>query len=389
MAGVLEEARGIEGELVDLRRRLHRRPELAWEEHRSAGLAAEYCEKHGLQVVRPVAKTGVMAILNPEKPGPALGFRADLDALPIQEENAVSYRSEEPGKGHLCGHDAHTAMLLGAVRMLAARREELLFPVRFYFQPAEETPPGGAEALLAERRLDGVREIYGLHVNPQLPTGQLGMRAGATMAGMDRFTIRLRGRGGHGAMPHLCLDPIVPAAELILALQTIVARRTDPLEPAVVSVCQVQAGTAFNAIPSECTLVGTARCLSQSLRDNLEGWLRELTEGVAKAHGLTAHLEYLRGTPVLTNDPGAVGKMVRAFKTLGGREFPMPQTLGGEDFAFLLEEGKRPGCLGFLGAGDNTPRTAYPLHHPRFDIDEQALAWGAALFVQLALDQAR
>ncbi|MCW8131304.1 MAG: amidohydrolase [Planctomycetota bacterium] len=383
----LEQAQKIQPELVEIRRDLHRHPEIAFEEVRTGTRAAEFCEKLGLHVQRGAAKTGVVATLNGDKPGPAVALRADMDALPIQEENEVSYRSTIQGKGHLCGHDAHTTMLMGAARLIAENKERIPFPVHFFFQPAEEVPNGGASKLIAEGHLDGVGEVFGLHVNPQLPTGVLGLRAGPTMASMDRFELRVEGLGGHGAMPHLSHDPVTTAAEIVLALQTVVARRIDPLDPAVVSVCQIDAGSAFNVIPQACRLIGTARSLSGHVRERLPELIEEIAQGVARAHGLNAACDYLQGTPVLVNRKESADKMARAIRNIGGKDSEIRPTMGGEDFAWYLE--RVPGCFGFLGAGDGSAGTGQCFHHPRFNIDEGALAWGSALFLQLVLDRAQ
>lgn len=387
MSSALDLARAIEPEMIALRRDLHRYPETAWEEVRTGALIADHCEKLGLQTRRAVARTGVIAILNADKAGPALALRADMDALPIQEEGEMPFKSTVAGKGHLCGHDAHVAMLLGAAKLLVRERERIPFPVWFVFQPAEEVPPGGAELLMSENRLDGVGEIYGLHVNPMLPVGCLGLRPGPFMASMDKFELLIEGTGGHGGMPHLTRDPILAAAETVLALQSIVSRRVDPLEAAVVSVCVMDAGTVFNAIPSHARLVGTARSLSRPLGEQLPRWIRETAEGVAAAHGQTVRLTYVHGTPVLVNPQEGAKKMGRAFRALGGSVQDFGPMMGGEDFAFFLE--KIPGCFAFLGAGDGSPgMPGQCLHHPCFDIREEALSWGAALHVQMVLDRA-
>jgi len=382
---VLEQAQDLKEQLVSIRRDFHKHPEIAFEEVRTGGIVAEYCTKLGLRVRRG-AKTGVIAELNAEKSGPVVALRADMDALPIQEQNDAAYKSTIAGKGHLCGHDAHTAMLMGAVQVLLKHKDRIPFPVRFLFQPAEEVPKGGAEKLIEEGHLDGVSEIFGIHVNPQLPTGVLGIRSGATMASMDRFEIVIEGRGGHGAMPNLAADPVTTAAEIVMALQTVVARRVDPLDPAVVSVCQIDAGSAFNVIPSECRMIGTARSLAASVREKLPRWMEEIAGGVAQAHGLRAKVSYQHGTPVLVNRRDAAEAMGAAFRNLGGKESEIRPTMGGEDFAYYLE--RVPGCFGFLGAGDGSPRTAQCFHHPRYDIDEAALPWGSALLAQLILDRA-
>lgn len=386
MGNALQWARDLHPQIVEFRRRFHQHPEVAWEEVQTTAFVADQCRCAGLKVRVLDGRTGLVADLNADRPGPLLAFRADLDALPIQEEAPLSFRSKVPGKAHLCGHDAHTAMLLGAVGILGRMRERFPFPIRFLFQPAEEVVPGGAKAFIEAGYLDGVAEIFGLHVTPQLPVGTLGTRSGPLMASMDRFELTVTGHGGHGAMPHLTHDPIPVVAEIVLALQTIVGRRVDPLEPAVVSVCQIAAGHAFNVIPQECWMAGTARSLSGGTRKRLEQWIGEIGEGVAKAHGMKAALKYDHGTPVLANRAESVERMLRAFRTLGGRDQEIPATMGGEDFAYYLE--RVPGCFAFLGAGSESTRDSGSLHHPRFGIDEEALAWGTATFVQLALDRA-
>jgi amidohydrolase len=386
MSAALELAQSIQRELVDIRRDFHRHPEIAWEEVRTSGIVADYCSKLGLQVQRGAAKTGVIATLNAEKSGPALALRADMDALPIHEENSVDYRSTTDGKGHLCGHDAHTTMLMGAAKLLTRYKEKIPFPIRFVFQPAEEVAPGGAEALLNEGRLDGVSEIFGLHVNPLIPVGVLGVRTGPFMASMDRFDIFVEGVGGHGAMPHLARDPVLAGSEIVTALQSIVSRKIDPLDPAVVSVTGFQAGSAFNVIPPRARLFGTARSLTPSVRKNLPVWIEEIARNVAAAHGLSAKLDYVFGTPVLNNHAEPNQKIARAFRTLGGSDAEIKPTMGGEDFAFYLE--KIPGSFAFLGAGDGTPGTSQCFHHPKYNIDERALAWGSALFLQVVCDKA-
>jgi amidohydrolase len=386
MPSLLDQARALETELVEIRRDFHQHPEVAWEEHRTGKKAGDFCEKLGLRVLRNVAKTGAVAILNPEKSGPAIALRADMDALPIQEENEVPYKSAHAGKGHLCGHDAHTAMLMGAAKLMSRYKDQIPFQVRFLFQPAEEVPKGGADVIISEGHLEGVSEVFGLHVNPMLPSGSLGTRPGAMMASMDRIEINVEGIGGHGAMPHLTRDPVVAAAEIILALQSIVSRRTDPTESAVMSICQMDAGAAFNVIPSRVRLIGTARSLTHDIWAKLPQWAEEIVTNVAKAHGTTGKMDFVRGTRVLINHADGVEKINRSFKRLGGSTVEVKPTMGGEDFASYLE--KVPGCFAFIGAGNGTAETAQCFHHPRYNIDEKALAWGSALFVQLILDRA-
>jgi amidohydrolase len=386
MPSLLDQARAIEPELVDIRRDLHQHPEIAWEEFRTGQRTADFCERLGLKVIRNAAKTGTVAVLNPDKPGPVMALRADMDALPIQEENQVPYKSTTAGKGHLCGHDAHTAMLMGAAKMLVRYKDQIPFPVRFLFQPAEEVPKGGAEVMIAEGHLNGVSEVFGLHVNPLLPCGTLGNRAGAMMASMDRIEINVEGVGGHGAMPHLSRDPVVAAAQIITALQSVVGRRIDPLESGVVSICQLDAGSAFNVIPSKVRLIGTMRSLTPEIWTALPQWIDEIASNIAKGMGCSARLDVVRGTPVLVNHAEPVEKMNRAFRRLGGSPVEVKPTMGGEDFASYLL--KAPGCFAFLGAGNGTAETAQCFHHPRYNIDEKALPWGSALFTQVVLDRA-
>ena len=386
MPSLLDQARAIESELVDIRRDLHQHPEVAWEEFRTGQRTADFCERLGMRVIRNAAKTGTVAVLNADKPGPALALRADMDALPIQEENDVAYKSTKPNKGHLCGHDAHTAMLMGAAKIMMRYKDQIPFPVKFLFQPAEEVPQGGADVLIAEGHLNGVAEVFGLHVNPMLPCGSLGVRSGPMMASMDRIEINVEGVGGHGAMPNMSRDPVVAAAQIIVALQTIVARRVEPIDPAVVSICQVDGGSAFNVIPSNVRLIGTARSLSPEIWQSLPVWIEEIATGVAKGMGVKARCEYMRGTKVLVNHAEPVEKINRAFRRLGGTPVEVKPTMGGEDFAAYLL--KAPGAFAFLGAGDGTPATAQCFHHPRYNIDEKALPWGSALFVQVVLDRA-
>jgi amidohydrolase len=240
--------------------------------------------------------------------------------------------------------------------------------------------------MIAEEQLRGVDEIFALHVNPLLPTGTVAAHAGAMLASTDRVEIDVTGAGGHGAIPHLARDPVLCAAEIIVALQNIVSRRVDPLESAVLSICQINAGSTFNVIPSRAALVGTARSLTREVRRQLPEWIEQIAGGVASAHGQQAEVKYIHGTPVLINHEQQAGKIKSAMGKLGGTAVDIKPMMGGEDFANYLEQ--LPGCFAFIGAGDGTPATSQCFHHPRYNIDEKALAWGCALFVQLVLDRA-
>ncbi len=381
----------VEAEAVRLRREIHRHPETGFEEFRTTELIVDYLEKLGLDVTRPRGATGAIGRLRP--PGaagrrPAVALRADIDALPMGEETRLPFRSQVPGKGHLCGHDAHTAMLLAAARALAAQRKKLPRPVTFIFQPAEECIPNGAPVMIKAGALDGAAEVYGLHVGPDRPVGVLAARPGPMMASMDRLDMTVTGRGGHGAMPHATRDPVVASAAVITALQTVVSRQVDPLDPAVVSVCTVEAPGAFNIIPTRVRLSGTSRSLSPEVHRKLPEMIRRTAAGAAKGYGCRVRCRYRRGTPVLVNSREGFERMAGLWAGLcragaAKRLVENQPTMGGEDFAFYLQ--KLPGCFAFLGAAPRRPQGSF--HNPRFLIDERALRLGAALHMSLALEK--
>jgi amidohydrolase len=342
-------------------------------------------------VTRPKGATGVIGRLLPGKSSarrrPAVALRADLDALPIGEESRRPFRSQTPGCGHLCGHDAHTAMLLAAAKALAAERRRLPRPVTFIFQPAEECIPNGAPKMIRAGALRGVGEVFGLHVATDRPVGSLATAPGPLMAAMDRFDLEVIGRGGHGAMPQMARDPVVAAAAVIGALQTAVSRRTSPLEAAVVSVCTLSAPGAFNVIPERVALSGTCRSLSAAVHAALPGLVRGIAVETARGYGCRVRFRYRRGTPVLVNAAESVARVRRLWSALagefGGGLAEAEATMGGEDFAYYLQ--RVPGAFSFLGAGPDRGRAA-PFHSPRFAIDERALVLGTALHISLALD---
>jgi hippurate hydrolase len=383
----------VEAEAVELRRRLHRRPEIGFAEVETTALIVDHLQRLGLDVVRPRGCTGAVARLVPAGAAGrrrAVALRADIDALPQSEETDLPFRSEIPGRAHLCGHDMHTAMLLAAARALVSARRRLPQPVTFVFQPAEECIPNGAPRMIAAGALERVGEIYALHVGPDRPVGTLAVRPGPMMAAMDRFDCTVTGSGGHGAMPHLCRDPVVAAAAVIGALQTVVARRVPPLDPAVVTVGTVEARGAFNVIPQRVRLSGTARSLSRDLHARLPGMIREVAAGTARAMGCRLRLRYSRGTPVLVNSAGCCARLAGLWKGLiaaGGalRLVENRPTMGGEDFAFYLE--KVPGCMAFLGAAPRERGGTF--HSPDFLVDERAMRPGIALHASLALGAAR
>jgi amidohydrolase len=377
----------LSGSLVAWRRALHKRPELGFEEHETAALVAEQLRGLGIEVKTGVAKTGVVGLLRATKPSRrAVLLRADMDALPIEEVSGRPYGSEVAGKMHACGHDGHMAMLLGAASVLTAVRERLDRDVVFCFQPGEEGF-GGAEAMIREGVLveHGVGEVYGLHLWSLFPVGTVQLRPGPTMAGNDEFVASIVGKGGHGAMPHEARDPIVAAANAVVALQSVVARSIDPMQAAVVTVGSLQAGSAPNVIPEVATLRGTMRSFDDDVRQILRRRVREVLEGTAAAAGCRLDYVLHPGYPTVVNDADAVARVRRHAALVAGDANvvePAPMAAA-EDFAYFLREA--PGAFVFVGAGNTARGITAPHHAPQFDIDESALPIGTELLVRIAL----
>ena len=356
-------------QVIEWRRHLHRHPEPSFEEHETARFVAQTLASFGLQPERPTA-TSVIARLGE---GPATALRADIDALPIAEDSGVEFASQRAGFMHACGHDGHTAMLLGAAKQLAADpppdRE-----IRFIFQHAEELAPGGARELVEAGVMDGVELIYGCHLWAPLEYGKVVARPGPFMAAADFFRLTITGRGGHAGLPHAADDTVVAAAAIVTELQHLVARRIDPLQPAVITVGSFHAGDAPNVIPGEAVLTGTTRSFDPHVRARLPELIEATAEHVAQAHGATAELDYRPGYKPVVNDATAT-ELVR--QAIGKRLADLDPVMGGDDFSAYLEHA--PGCYAFIGAGGE-----YPHHHPRFRIDERALAIGTRLHVEVA-----
>ncbi len=385
---LMAEARGLSEQLIAWRRHLHAHPELSGHEQLTAQFIARELRALGYEPVeRANGGHGLFAELRVDDRAPFTVLRADIDALPIQEETAAPYASINPGVMHACGHDAHAAMLLGAARLLRARKSSLKRNVRLIFQPHEELFPGGAPDMIAAGALAQADQIFGIHISSMLPTGQVGSRSGAFMAAVDTFRAIVHGRGGHAAMPELCVDPIVAAAEIITALQTIVSRNITITEPAVVSVTQIQAGTADNVIPPSVEFGGTIRTFSRAVRELVARRVEQIAAGIAEAHQARAEVSVTNGYPVVVNDDELTRRAFESARRLGFQEDQirtLPPIGGGEDFAYYCE--KLPGNFVFLGAASEASHSTYPHHHPKFDVDEQALALGAALHTQFALD---
>ena len=375
----LPAARALEPWLIERRRDFHRHPELAFQEVRTAGIVAQELTALGLEVATGIAQTGVVGLLEGERPGPTVLARFDMDALPIQEANATDYVSQTPGVMHACGHDGHTAIGLAVARLLAARRHDLAGTVKFVFQPAEEV--GGAEPMVKAGVLENPRPdvSLGMHLWNRLPVGTVGAADGPVMAASERVLIKLTGQGGHGAMPDLVRDPIVAAAHIVTALQTVAARNLSPLEAGVVSITAVIAGEAFNVIPDRAELRGTLRSFRPDVRQLLMQRVRQVAVGVAQALGCAAEVTFEGVTPPVVNDPGVAAQVRALAAGLVGAENVRTDevTMGAEDMAFLMTT--IPGCYFFVGAANAERGLNYAHHHPRFDFDESVLAPAAAL----------
>jgi amidohydrolase len=377
----------IEDQLVKLRRDLHMHPELGFQEQRTSGLVADYLARLGYRVYTNIAKTGVIGMLEGSRPGRTVMLRFDMDALPIQEENDVEYASQTPGVMHACGHDGHVTIGLGTATLLARYRDQFPGTVKLIFQPAEEGM-NGAEVMVKEGALDdyGPRPAaaFGLHLWNPSPVGQAELTAGATMAAADRWSLKVTGRGGHGALPHQTNDPVVASAQIISALQTIVSRNVDPQATAVVTVGTVHGGTAFNIIPGEIELTGTIRTFEADVREMILARVESLCQGVAAGMGVEVDLQVKPLTPAVINDPAATQLMRQVAAEVLGEENVLSgfRTMGSEDMAFFLQE--VPGSFLFLGSANEERGLNHPHHNPRFDFDERALPLGVAIMAGTA-----
>lgn len=380
------EALEIQDWIVKLRRQMHRFPEVMYQEVRTSQLVRETLDQLGIAYQHPLAETGVLATLG-NGSGPCVALRADMDALPIHEAADVPFRSEIDGAMHACGHDCHTAMLLGAARLLKAREAEIQGTVKLIFQPAEEGGAGG-QRMRDEGALDdpAVERIFGLHVWPQLPIGSFGSRPGVFLAAAGCVEMTIHGRGGHAAMPHLTVDPVVAAAKIVTELQTIVSRELDPLTPGVISITMVHGGEAYNVIPETVTMRGTIRATSMETLQFMQQRVREIATGIAGANLCEADTSFPGiDYPPTVNDTHCWGVARQLARELTSDEQveELPPTMGGEDFAFYTEQ--VPGCFVALGVRNEALGAIYSVHHPKFKVDEDALPLGVALHVAFAM----
>ncbi len=373
----------LEAQAIAWRRHLHAHPELSFAEHETSTFLFELLGGlDGIELERPT-ETSVVAYLRTGRPGKTLALRADIDALPIQEETGLEFASQNPGVMHACGHDGHTAMMLATLNALHERRDELTGEIRFIFQHAEELLPGGARDLVEAGVLDGVDLVVGAHLFSLAELGKVGVLPGVHTAAADDFSIEIRGKGGHGAAPHKAVDPVTAAAQVVTGLQHVVSRTVDPIGNAVVSVCTIHGGTAGNVIPEAVELGGTVRTFLPEVRAQVRDAMERLVHGIAEGHGATATFSYTEGYAPVVNDEQASALVEAAVREeLGDDAFFVPEPImGGEDFSAYLTAA--PGAFFIVGAGgeDN-----FPHHHPRFDWDESAMRSGIAVFVRLALD---
>lgn len=367
--------------IVDLRRDLHQHPELSWHETRTAGRICGFLDDLQIPYRSGVAGTGIIATIAADRDGPCVALRADMDALPIKEDTGLPFASANEGVMHACGHDGHTAMLLGAAALI--QPEQLSGPVRLLFQPAEETGCG-AEKMMEEGALDGVDAIFGGHVDRHYPTGSIAITDGAVNAASDEFWIHICGKGGHAARPHEAIDSVVVGSLLVMSIQTIVSREVNPAHPSVVTVGRFDAGTAHNVIASEAVLQGTIRCQELAVREHLHNSIRRIATAVGQLHDAQIDVTIRLGTPPVSNRPHYANLARAAARNVVGDENVLEMetaNMGGEDFGFYLEQ--VPGC--YVRFGAQIPgREGYPAHSSRFDFDEQVLGIGAAYFAELA-----
>ncbi|MEC4815700.1 MAG: M20 family metallopeptidase [Scytonema sp. PMC 1069.18] len=385
--------RSLQPQLVEWRRRLHQKPELGFQEKLTAEFVAQKLQEWGIEHQTGIAQTGIVAIIkgnntssqnSPSHTEKVLAIRADMDALPIQELNEVPYRSQHDGVMHACGHDGHTAIALGTAYYLHQNRDTFADTVKIIFQPAEEGP-GGAKPMIEAGVLKNpdVDAIIGLHLWNNLPLGTVGVRAGALMAATEIFDCQISGKGGHGGMPHQTVDSVVVAAQIVNALQTIVARNVNPIDSAVVTVGSLHAGTRHNVIAATATMGGTVRYFNPAYADFFKQRIEQIIAGICQSHGATYDFDYTALYPPVINNT----EMAELVRTVAEEVIETPvgivpecQTMGGEDMSFFLQE--VPGCYFFLGSANSEKGLAYPHHHPRFDFDETVLAMGVEMFVR-------
>ncbi|MEO7999449.1 MAG: M20 family metallopeptidase [Gemmatimonadaceae bacterium] len=383
---LMTRANQLRDQVISWRRHLHMHPELSFHEQATAQFVYDaLAMMPALELSRPTP-TSVVARLRGALPGKTIAVRADMDALPITEENDVPYQSRVTGVMHACGHDGHTSILLGLAQVLSEHQDDIRGEVRFIFQHAEELSPGGAEEMVNAGVMDGVAQIIGLHLWASMPVGLIGIVPGPAMAAPDNFQLTITGKGGHAAIPHDTIDPIAIGAQLITALQQIVSRSVDPLDNAVLSVTQFVAGTTFNVIPESAYMCGTVRTFDAALRAKMPQMMERVINGITSAFGATYKFSFERGYRPVVNDPELSARLSSLVEREFGSEtlHPLRPIMGGEDFSAFQE--KAPGVFAFVGAGNEAEGIIYPHHHPRFQIDERSLDLGLRYMIAATLD---
>ena len=379
-------AESLRDELIERRRDFHRHPELAFEEHRTAAIVAEELNSLGLEVQTGVGQTGVIGILEGDSSGPTVLYRADMDALPIQEENSVDYASQAAGKMHACGHDGHTAIALGIAKVLSQHRAALGGRVKFVFQPAEEVGRG-ADSMIADGALEAPAPDYslGIHLWNDLEVGNVSAVPGPTMSGAGMFEITVTGKGGHGAMPHQTADPIVCSAQIILALQTIVSRNVDPLDLVVITIGKLEGGTARNIIPQTVVFSGSFRLFREETREMVQRRIGEVAAGVARAMGCSAQVEFGLGMGAVVNDADVIARARDVFAGYADAVAVVEQPwMASEDVGLFMR--RNPSAYLLVGSANHERELDYPHHHPRFDFDENVLPLSVGLMSALIAD---
>ncbi len=376
-------------DVLTIRRHLHAHPELSFREFNTVSFVEEQLQKIGITDIKRIAGTGLVAHIQGREPASkCIALRADMDALPITEENDISYVSQNSGVMHACGHDVHTSCLLGAARILHEMRDQFTGTIKLLFQPGEESHPGGASIMIEEGALKNPapQAIFGLHVFPNLPSGTVGFRPGRYMASADEIYITIHGKGGHAAQPHQTVDPIAIAALVITGLQQIIARKCDPMSPSVLTFGKIAGGFATNVIPEKVELLGTFRAMDEKWRYEAHKWIKDFTEQTCAAYGATATVEIPIGYPVLFNDPALTDKATSwaAVYAGAGNVHPLEMRMGAEDFAFYTHH--VPGCFFRIGTNRNNAEYTTPVHNPRFNVDEESLKTGMGMMAWLALN---
>ncbi len=370
-------------ELTELRRKLHSEPEVSWEEENTTAFICEYLENLGIPY-RRTNPTGVIANIAGAKAGKTVALRADMDALPVEELNKdLPYASKEDGKMHACGHDAHTAMLLIAAKALNESKDELPGTVRLIFQPAEEAATGARE-MVKQGAMEDVDNVFGIHIWSQMPTHKVSCTPGPSFASADIVKVTFKGKGGHGAMPHDCIDAAIVASSFVMNIQAVVSRTIDPQKPAVLTIGKMDVGTRFNVIAENAVIEGTARCFDNETRAHIEKQIEQYAENVANIYGASAEVEYIHGTQPVINDEYSAKFVQKVASEAFGKDvlYTEKPTMGGEDFSFYLDEA--PGSFALVGSGNPDKDTEWAHHHGKFNIDEDALVTGAELYAQYA-----